>query len=308
MLICYLRGEKLGIFDIDRGDMKYLAVRNLDRLSDIRIHIEKLWPGYKEYADPDFERKFRTAFHNRYWEMYLGTTFLNLGMVLKPNSGQGPDHILVLPDGGKVLVEATAVSAGTTVDMVPPLLPADFEDDSEAQPIPIPQITLRIRSAIREKYENKWNDYVRKGIVAKETPYVIAINVGEIVQATTNDFPPLCAYACLGFGQTEIILNENGKGKLSVCPNRNIQKKNYTQIDTNVFENLDFSYLSGVLLSDANPFFGLRERGGFEFLHNPNAENPLPMHWFLKGKEYWVTGSESGSENILHMRKHKRGT
>ena len=277
---------------VDATDPYFLALRDDTRFAVVRRHVEELWSRFSDYADPHFSNEISTQFLSRYWEMYLGSTLLELGFTLHPTGGAGPD-LSASKGNMRVLLEARSVGPGLGSDSVPE--PPGGE--AEAQPVPINRITLRITSAIRDKNIQRAS-HAAQGLLPPDLPFVIAIHVGGISSAHTNSLVPLCAHACLGIRNVGFRIGGGPTPDRVLVPRANIQKSSGEPIDTRMFLMSESSGIAGLLLASVNPFSIPPERGGFEYLHNPSASHPLPRGWFKKGVEYWM------EEDMLTYQEH----
>jgi hypothetical protein len=66
------------------SDPTYIAIRDEERFADLRLYLNTLWERCSAYADPCLRAEIGRQFHQRYWEMRLGCTLLDLDFVLKP--------------------------------------------------------------------------------------------------------------------------------------------------------------------------------------------------------------------------------
>ena len=124
---------------------EYKAVRENENRIRHKAFIESLWEQYKEYADNHFLTDACRHFHERFWEMYLGVSFLDQGYLINAGSSKGPEFYFSLKDSqSKLWVEATAPGLGTGHDAVPELIP-----DGNMRPFPENEILLRIRNAMQ---------------------------------------------------------------------------------------------------------------------------------------------------------------
>lgn len=270
------------------SDPIYLAVRNEERYAHVRSHLKALWKKYSAYADPHFCTEIARQFQQRYWEMRLGCTLLDLGFILKQAKRQGPDYDACTSAGKHIYIEAVAVSSGQGNDAVPR---PNFDPQTCAR-YPIDQIILRILGAIANKSQQHAS-YVKKEIIDPTVPYVIAINIGGIPGVFIEGDPPILAQSCLGIGSRVIIVDPDGPSEERLDRRDAISKVSKGEVDTRIFLHSEYSWLSGVLLSDVSAFIRYPlGAGGFQFLHNPRASQPIDHGWFPIGSEHWVEGDD----------------
>jgi hypothetical protein len=271
-------------FSQGASDPFYNEVRDNPSRKEAHDFVEELWQKYAHYAEPDFLEDAKRHFHEKSWEMYLACVFLNHGFQLnKKRKKKGPD-ICLLGQTKPIWVEAKAPGSGTGNDAVPePEL--DILND-----VPEEQILLRLTSAIVEKYK-KYQKYLRKGIISKDDPYIIAINGGNIPRAgNEGDDVPHIVKAVLPFGNLFLKINQKGEITVSHYEYRDgIRKCSGTKIPTNIFEDKSYSRISAIMYSWVN-VVDRPEQIGTEiiFIHNPFAENPLLKGLSQFGTEYWV--------------------
>ena len=103
------------------SDIAYIAIRDEDRFAEPREHLRLLWAKFSEFSDPRFLDEIGRQFVQRYWEMRLGCTLLDLGFHLAPPTLSGPDFDATTPEGNRVYIEAIAVCSGEGIDAVPVL-------------------------------------------------------------------------------------------------------------------------------------------------------------------------------------------
>jgi hypothetical protein len=268
------------------SDSAYLAVRDQERFANVRSHLRVLWEKYSAYVDPRFLAEIGHHFHQRYWEMRLGCTLLDLGFVLKPAKHQGPDFDARTSAGKHVYIEAVAVRSGVGSDAVPgPNYRANM-----AERYPTDQIVLRTLAAIDNK-SRQHASHVNRGIIDPAVPYVIAVNIGGIPGAFVGGNPPTLAQACLGVGSLMVVFDPDGVSKVLLDRRDAISKASKCEVDTRIFLNSEYSWLTGALLSDVSAFRLPLGTGDFQFFHNPGAKRPVDRGWLPVGSEHWVAGN-----------------
>jgi hypothetical protein len=131
-------------------DNEYNVIRDEPIFSQDKAFIEEMWSDYKQYADRHFLLESRKNFKQRIWEMYLTCSLIAKGFSITSDD-KGPD-IRILKEGVVIWIEAVAPKAGTGNDAVTELQPQTIRE------VPDDQIKLRYRSAIEEKYNNKYRN------------------------------------------------------------------------------------------------------------------------------------------------------
>lgn len=284
--------EKLFSDDINPSDELYRIIRDEERCIKYKSYMENLWEIYHPYADRDFPKQLPQDFHSRFWEMYLTCTLVcnSFKVVPKQTRSQGPD-ILIDDSLQRIFLEAIAPSEGRNgnPDRVPELQPM------KAIVVPDIPIILRYSSAIADKY-NKYNTYLKQGIISPSDSYIIALNSCKIDsaifdQTSTNDFPRIVK-AVLPIGNKAVPIS-----KLSgpIVPwhyqcRSNIYRSSGSAVSTNLFLRPEYENLSGILYSRLDIANRPNQMGDdFIFIHNPKStQNAVPDEYFKLGVEYFV--------------------
>jgi len=298
------------LFDttIEKCDSSYKSIRDESGLETQKQYFETLWEKYKNYADPDFIKKFpNEEFHQRFWEMYLTCTLKEYGHSPIPKSkSNGPD--ICLKYGNlNIWIEAVAPTQGIGEDMVPYLTTDSFDL------VPEEKIVLRYTAAILEKWKKLkgYKDdkgeyhlgYIDKGIIKSTDPFIIAVNGGAIPFAECEDeYVPYIMRAVLPYADPKVIFDTKSNeiiGKV-ISYRPMILKKNKSPIYTLSFADKKFSNITGIIFSNANSL-GAHEKKGREFIYirNQNARNKLPHCWLEFGAEFYL---EEGHKYINRTR------
>jgi type I restriction enzyme S subunit len=259
--------------------------------TQLRSFMRSLWREYRPFADSNFRQHMLVDLDARFWEMYLACTLLENSLPLLRRT-EGPD-ISIKHDVGRIWVEAVAPTSGadSNPDRVPSMKPGI------ATIIPEEKIILRLRAAIREKYDSKYHDYVNKGLVKPTDPYVIAINSCKIGPAIMETDTPRILQAVFPIGNWQVTIDR--KTGIAIDTGHQIRSRirraGGAEVRTDVFLDPEYSNLSGVVYSHtsvrAYPF-AKRMGQDFIFIHNPLAINKL-RHGFLKvGREYVATEND----------------
>jgi len=148
-------------------------------LFPLRGRIIELFQFLDGLEDPHFEQELDRDPHARLWEMMLAKILSSAGY--EPTSAAcGPDFIIE-KDGKRIFIEAICPGPGDegNPNSVPPIVYGApvFQD------VPVPQIVLRIRSALEEK-KRKYAQYLAQGIVSEGDICIIAVSSSKIGRAS----------------------------------------------------------------------------------------------------------------------------
>jgi type I restriction enzyme S subunit len=276
-------------------DQAYINIRDSEKgwMIEARMFCEELWSVYYPYADDHFLAEIQRDFYSRFWEMYLACSLLDMGMSLscpKP----GPD-IRINTDDGVIWIEAVAPTAGAPNSSDEVKNRRDFETHN----VPEEQIILRYRNAIHEKYNTKYFEYLRKGIVSKTDSYVIAVNGCKIPYSRTDFSPPRIVRTVLpvGYPQVTIDRKSNRITATSYQYRDKVTKKSGSGVSTAIFFDEFYDSLSAVLFSNVDPVNRPQFLGqDFVLTHNQRAANPISKAIIRRGREYRVKDSDEGFE------------
>jgi hypothetical protein len=267
----------------------YQNVRDEARLADEKEFVEYLWSLYKPYADRHFKEDAKKHFQERFWEMYLGVTFLEHRFLLDPHTRKGPEFYVEI-NNIRCWVEAIAPSAGEGPDAVP-----EMEYGAKvATSGPVNEIILRLRHAIHEKYK-KYQHYLDEGIVGSDEPYILAINSKRIRSIVSASDIPNIVKAVYPFGNLVAVFDRNEATIVDTHYEyrNNIKKKSGADISTDIFLTEEDSGISAVVYSSVDAANYPPKLGAdFRLVHNKMADNPIPIGIFQFGVEYWVEKDE----------------
>jgi hypothetical protein len=289
-------GEKLFVNDIQAPDQTYNIIRDRQEPYPMQIKsfMEELWLKYQPYADRHFKQQMQVDLDSRFWEMYLACTLLENSIPLS-SADVGPD-ILIEHDNGRIWIEAIAPTSGadTNPDRVPEMKPG------VASRVPDDEIVLRYRAAIREKYDNKYRQYVEGGLITPTDAYVIAINSCKIRTSIMETDTPRILKAVFPIGNLQVTIDKKTGVVIDTGYQLRfkIRRVRGAEVRTDLFLNPVYANLSGVLYSHVSvgtyPF--TKQMGeDFVFLHNPLATKNRIPHGFLKvGREYIPTEDNGG--------------
>jgi hypothetical protein len=266
--------------DLDRA---YLALAGSPNLKTYRQYIHELVDFFEPYSDPNFSNELKRNFYARAWEMYTAYAFDEIGLSLRqPNEEKGPD--LLIEDKTRIWVEATSPTQGKSEDAVP-----DIKTGIMGQYLPEDKIMLRFTNSISTKYQ-KLIEYQKGGVIAKDDPFVLALNTGSIPYPTMGMLP-LPLRAVFGLGSMQIEINPQTMEHVDTTWERKeeIEKQGGSSVSTNYFRDDQFSKISGLIYCPNRIFSHSSPTGSdFWYIHNPHADNPLPQNWLTRGYEYVV--------------------
>ena len=103
------------LFAAEAPDGCALAYRNLIRPQHpgavaARQRCEEMWRVFQPLADRNFPREFPCKLHQRWFEMYLGASFISAGLEVRAPK-PGPDFE-ILSNGRRIYVEAVCATSG----------------------------------------------------------------------------------------------------------------------------------------------------------------------------------------------------
>lgn len=190
-----------------------MSYRNLfsakaGRAKEAREQCELLWRNFYDLADNNFSDRFPFEFHQRWFEMYLGTTLRDAGLdVSAPKPG--PDFC-VMVDGRPIYIEAIAPQAGHPqhADHVPEPNYKNADGSLKVSQVPHTQITLRLAGAFHGK-AGVYNRYRMRGYIPQDAVCIIAINLWDVPHAWADD-KEFWVRALYGVGDRFVSLDQEG--------------------------------------------------------------------------------------------------
>ncbi len=169
---------------------------------------EEFWTDFRDLADAAFLDRLPFEFHQRWFEMYLGTALRRAGLDVSARK-PGPD-LQVLHGEQRIHIEAIAPSAGNPLhaDAVPEPVYRDADGELIAVQVPHDQITLRIAHAFRAK-AGVFDRYRQRAYVREGERCIIAINLRAIPHAWADAAE--CWYRALyGVGDRFVAIDPAG--------------------------------------------------------------------------------------------------
>lgn len=288
----------------EQRSLLYDALDRQERLLDAKVQLEAMWPVFAPLADSNFSAEFPRRTQDRFWEMYLGTTFLGLGLEVSKPSEAGPDFCVHLPSG-RLWIEAVSCGAGEGPDAL------EEPPSGEAYQIPEQQILLRLLTALSSKLM-QFGQYRESGIVQESDSCVIAINGANVPYVIPDDYRlPYIVQAVLPFGPPTWQFDKEGKALVwrGHLYQGSVTKKSGTHVPTTAFLNPSNAWLSGVLYSRMNPLnMWRRTEDDLLFVHNCTATTKrLPLGWFQSGREYWIERNQLQQKHWFQAKEKETG-
>ena len=274
----------------------YKNVRDEPHYSDFKNFVESLWKIYKPYADKHFQSDAAIHFQERFWEMYLGATFLKHRFTINRGGDKGPEFYLSNTPK-KIWIEAITPGHGNGPDAYE--LPKTPGNSPVAFTVPTNEIILRLRNAIWEK-KRKYESYVADGVVSADDVYIIAINSKRIDTIVLSADLPNIVKSVYPFGDLVVILDRvTLKIEDEVHEYKDtVKKKSGSLVSTSIFLGDDYAGISAVIYSDVD-CANKPDALGSDFLlvHNARATNKLDLGTFKFGYEYWIENSALNHKN-----------
>ena len=284
--------------DIDPYDELYRIIRDENRCAKLKSDMENLWVTYHPYADSDFPKQLAQDFHARFWEMYLTCTFIycSFKVIPKQTRAKGPD-IKIDHASTTIWVEAVIPTSGdpSKPDSVPNL------QMGVTQQVPDDQIILRYRSVIRDKYFDKYFNYLEDKIITDKDCYIIALNGCKIRRGDRE--PPRIVRSVFPIGWEVITIDKSSHKVVNrgYQYRSSLKKASGSQVDTDIFTKTEYQHISAVMFSNvdvANPTSVMGE--DFIIVRNPLAPRQLPDDFPKVGWEYKAELSQN--EIVLFSR------
>lgn len=283
-------GEEDKLFeDGDAASAAYRNLRDDEQAAEWKAFCELLWSRYRPYADPHFRTEIKSQFDQRFWEMYLGVTFLDRGYKLHKLKDGGPEFGIDIK-GVRYWFDAIAPTSGTGPDAVPEL---EFGKPA-ASDVPEKQIILRITHALDEK-RKKWRKDLASGRVSERDGFIVAINGRSIRGGLFGGDVPYVAKALYGLGHLVVSFDRKTLKPVDwgYEYRPSIAKASGTEISTQPFANKECPEVSAVLFSNidaANVWGYLGDN--LQVLQNDSPNVPLPRGALRFWREYWPAGGK----------------
>jgi len=287
--------QDLFLYDTEVKDPTYTTVRDgsMKYLVDSRSFMQELWAFYSPYADSNFRQQMQVDFDARFWEMYLTCALIQQNLPIQYRRDSWPD-VLVDDSGLRVWIEATTPGEGSerSSDRVPSLIIGQVTE------VPDKLITLRYRSAIRDKFDVQYSKWVCDGIISPKDAFIVALNSCKIEQANLEIEPPRIIKAVFPIGFPQVRIDKTSMQIVDTGYQYRpvIQKSSGAEVSTELFTSKSYEQLSGILYSRASIRNWTRNLGeDFILIHNPLAINKIPLGYFKVHREYVARENDDGS-------------
>ncbi len=239
--------------------------------------LDALWKIFEPYKDSHFLGQYKTQFHQRTWEMYVGCLLLQNNLQIK-SLDEGPDFIV----DDKEYIECVVCTRGdkNKPDSVPEMFVARTLDEMRVQDVPVDQMIMRMTSVIEDKHKI----YQERTNIDKNKPFVVAVNSGALTHPQDYLGIPLIIKAL--FGLQFLQISQSGNESFSW---RQEAKKSSSPISVNNFTNDSYKEISGIIFSDRN-VIDRHDKIGEDciFINNPFAKNPVDPARFLFLKRWYA--------------------
>ena len=176
----------IDLFWSESGLCFYKQIRNSNEpfFVDRRIRISAMWKRFEKFADKEFVSRFPYDLSQRYWEMLIGCTLLDCGLLLcedwaRRKDGEGLDFKIDGVGGQVLWVEATTCGQGDSSN--PNAVRGLNGRSSYLGGEQMRQIKLRVANAFSAKIE-----HIRRAVKNRKASssdfFIIAIGGGTVDQ------------------------------------------------------------------------------------------------------------------------------
>ena len=277
----------------EASDPAYINVRAAENeiTRKAKQQCEVLWDQYEEYADNEFRVELRNNFDARYWEMYLTVSLIDMGFSVtcpKPDPDVGIQY-----KGQRIWFEATSLTRGLdgTADQVPERISAKAGEEPVVYQVPNELLILRYLNGISEKYMRQLPRWLKNGAVTDEDALVIAINPRSLGFEHADTLPPRILQTAFNLGAPYATFDRQSLAIVETGYQfRNqILKASGNAVSSGIFHLEEYCQLSGLLCSRIDVVNQPRSLGAdYQLVPNPNAANPLPANFRIRGTYFRV--------------------
>jgi type I restriction enzyme S subunit len=263
--------------------------------------VEQFWNAFEPYADPGFAQAFCTndssTFQQRYWELFLGATFLRQGLSLRRNTGEGPDFSFAMP-GCIVWVEAISPTPGIGSNQIPVNPPQALGTPLVTHPVPAEEILLRHTTAIEKKVQ-QYRSYREDEIVTATDPFIIAIDssqLGDFGFDGISGYPAtLEAVYPIGPQQFHFPIGTTQPISSDIQYRPSVTNANLSPVPTTCFLDQAYSGISGIISTSCS----WRDQHRIPpipliLIHNKVADNPMLPSPIRVDVEYYLDDVRGG--------------
>lgn len=275
-------------------------------LITVREFVQRICKRHIELglADRNFEIDLCGGNEPRYWqrlsEALLAHELLEAGLDIQPSRDGRPD-LLVKHEGRNIWIEVICPE--------PAGIPEDWlrHDPNRRVSLPHEAILLRWTSAIKEKAEKLHGNpeknilgYLKRGVVAPNDSYVIAVNGRRLRGIFCNLMGisgfPFAVEAVFAVGpyrltidRTSLQVTDSGHQHRPAIPRR-------TGNCVPAYSFLDpaFQAVSAIWATDIDDSWVIGNAKQMSVLHNPIATNRIPEQFLPATSEYIATVCEEG--------------
>lgn len=293
------------LFSIFDGDLDDVYVNIRDAKSGyglvLKEYCQGLWSRFNHLADDHFASEFARHFDERFWEMYLGCTLLDLGLNPRAHP-DGPDFSFSFA-GRTYWIEAVCPGPGERER--PDSVPEMKLDGGE----PVNQIVLRYANALTEK-RNKFFEYYDKNLISKEDGCIVAVSGGRLLREYPFDRSN-CTYidylyivrALLPIGAPYLSISSTDPDyrEPGITHEPTITKANGAPVNKLVFVDPEWSWLTSVLYDPgglSGPSLDHQPGSNFHHFHNPNAAVRIPLDTLPVGRAFWFEGDRTKTKDF----------
>ena len=245
--------------------------------------MEKLWEDFAPFADKQFLDEIETNLKSRFWEMYLGCSFLYNDFNLElPIHNGGPD-LKINYNNNNLWIEAVTPQKGEGNDRL------EKPPNMVVVKVPQDKMILRIQNSIDLK-KQQYFQWIDKNIVNKNEPFILAINGSELIFGRTEREMPLILRAISQFGDQYLSFSKEDFEIIDQGYHfeDSVTKTSGTVINKNIIENEGYNFISAFLYSCVDPLNRSENMGDdYILIHNPIAVNKLPIGFLKLGREFY---------------------
>lgn len=253
-----------------------------------RLAFESLWQEFGQFADRHFLDQVKRQFHQRTWEMYVGRILSRAFDIESDDSG--PDFTV----NNQLYIECVCCTVGSSdnPNSVPSII-----SDGQVRAVPQHPIFLRVASVFKEKAD-KYTNWLQRGIISDDKPYVIAINIGELGYIEPSDRPWVMS-TLLGING---IVYYPDTGEQEFARLLRVEKKDGGSVPIAQFCSRQYDYVSGVLFSNQTVLSHLLSKPNeYHFINNPYARTPVSPLFASRFDRWQTNANTDGSISILRL-------
>jgi len=286
--------------NLDRS-FENLRVAESPYEQQLHTMLEDMWRLYEPFADPDFRQGFARDVDGRFWEMYLGCTFLEAGYSLLPAADRqregGQPDLCVLHEGRRIWIEAITPDEGASgPDQI--ARPVPINEGGGLFAAPIRQAQLRTSGAFWTKAQ-KIDRYLEQSVISADDVRIIAISASRFGVYVSEQPLPLIMTTLFPIGDAYITIDSETDEVVDegfhAAPF--IQRQG-GQIPRSAFLDERFANVSGVIWSRISLGNLSRRTRPITYVHNPLARSPLATKLGVWDREFLTT--KSGDEWETH--------